>query len=140
MTLASPARRRRRSRSLVLGIDADQVAHQVVAGVGPGHRQPDVDRLRRAPEVAACLLLQLVAQHVERRPPVERDDDVALAFGHLVAHRRRARTAAQRRAALGEPGGELDPEERTTPESPPCSTSFATWKVADLELESPPTR
>ena len=94
---------------LVLGIDADQVAHEVVASVGPGHRQPDVDRLRRPPEVAASLLLQFGAQHVERRPPVERDDDVALAFGHLVAHRRRARTAAERRAPLGEPGGELDP-------------------------------
>src|SRR5499426_1673099 len=85
---------------LVLRVDAHEVAHEVIAGVGARYRQRYVDALGRTREVTSRDATCVLPQNVEGRPAVERHDDVALAFGDDVPHGRRAGAMPERRAAL----------------------------------------
>jgi hypothetical protein len=89
-------------------VDADQVAHQVVAGVGARDGQAGEDVAADAGEVPRQFLADVLLEHVQRRAAVERDQDVALGIGDGAVR-------ADGRAALAEIGldthgvGEHDP-------------------------------
>ena len=63
----SPGSTARRSRPGCLRVDAHHVAHQVVAGIGSGHRQRRVQEGRRAPQVARRDVADVLLEHVQRR-------------------------------------------------------------------------
>ena len=72
-----------RDQSL-LRVEADQVAHQVVAGVGVRHRQRGEDVATHALQVARDPLADILAQHLERRAAVEAHGDVAVRLAERV--------------------------------------------------------
>ena len=76
-------------------VDADEIAHQIITGVGARDRQPDENQAAEPVQVARELLADVLLQHVERRPVVERDDDIALRLRDRVF-------GSDRRAALRE--------------------------------------
>src|SRR5262245_28020021 len=125
---------------LVLRIDAHEVAHEVITGVGARYRQRHVDALGRTCEIASSDATGVLPQDIERRAAVERHADVALAFGNNVPRGCRAGAMPERRAALREPRRNPDTGGEHHAGRPPCSTSFATWKVCARGLDRPPTR
>src|SRR5688572_4399073 len=94
---------------LAARVDSDQVAHEVVAVAAalglPGTRnaQPYVDEVRGALEVAGEHVADILAEHVERGPPVEHDEHVRVALGDAMSQRSAGRCGVQRRAALRQP-------------------------------------
>ena len=77
-------------------IEADDVAHHIVAIVMAGHRQPGQHLVHGLAPVPCEPLAHRLRIDIEGRPAVDRRDEMALGRGHLVAW-------AQRPAPLGEP-------------------------------------
>ncbi len=85
----------------MLDIDGDEVAHEVVAGIGAGDRQAGENQAGDAAQVARQELADILLEDVERRTSVERHDDVAIGLAHLVRR-------PDRRATLRQSGGDAD--------------------------------
>ena len=83
----------------LFGIDAREVAHEIVAGVGAGDRQRGIDVAADLAQIARQQFADVLLEDVERRPLVDGLDDVVVGLGDAM-HR------ADRRAALGQPGGD----------------------------------
>jgi hypothetical protein len=94
---------------LAARVDPDQVAHEVIAAAAasacpePATLKPDVDEVRGALEVAGEHVADILAEHVERRPAVERDEHVRVALGDAMSQHGAGRCGVQRRAALRQP-------------------------------------
>ena len=82
-------------------VEAHDVAHQIVAGVAARDRESCENEAADPAQFAGQLLADLLLEDIERRAPVELDDDVGLAVGDLVAR-------PDRHAALAERGGDGD--------------------------------
>ena len=96
-----------RDQTLV-GIDPHQVAYQIVPGVRAGDGQAGEDVAADAHQVTREDLADVLLEHLEGGPPVERDQDVAPRLGNGAV-------GTDGRAALAQPGDERAPPRRTAP-------------------------
>ena len=80
-------------------VEAHDVAHQIVARVAARDREGCEDEAADLAQVAGKLLADLLLEDLQRRPPVQLDQDVGPAVADLVDR-------ADRHAALAECGGD----------------------------------
>ncbi len=86
---------------LVHRIDADEVAHQIVSGVGTRYRQTGKHIAAGLHEIFPLRFADVFLEYVERGTAIERDDYVLLAAGDGMPR-------ADRRTALREPRRDHD--------------------------------
>ena len=73
----------------LFGIDGDQVAHGVIAGIAAGIRQTDMDVSTKPIEIAGQQLANVTFEDVQRRLIVEANQDILRALGHEVCRPQR---------------------------------------------------
>ena len=89
----------------LFGVDADQIAHGVIGGVGPGHGAGGENHPGALAEVSGQFRADIFHQHVQGRTAIDFNQDVLL---HLGGDAR----LGERRAALAEAGGHFDHRRR----------------------------
>ena len=82
-------------------VDGEQIADQIVAGVGTFDRKGGVDITGDAGQIAGQQFADITLEDLQRRLAVERNDDVIGAFGDPMRR-------ADGGAALGQAGRHLD--------------------------------